>query len=206
MPEESVEFTVDDIVLEGVLHHPHGGGPSPGVVMCHPHPQYGGNMFNCVVVEVCRALANESVAAFRFNFRGVGGSQGSYSDGIGEQGDVKGAITFLSSLDGVESSRIGLAGYSFGSMVAFPVSQRDERVKALFLISPIIDPSALEELQSYNKPMHLLFGEEDQFINPPSSQAEMEGIEIIPGADHFWWGFEEQIATKASAFFSKSLR
>jgi hypothetical protein len=205
MSEESVRFSGAGLELEGILHLPQGDGPFPGVVMCHPHPQYGGDMFNNIVLAICYALVEASVIAFRFNFRGVGASQGNLSDGIGEQDDVKAALAFLSSIGRVDSARIGLAGYSFGSIVAFPVSLRDERVQALALISPLLSSSGWEQLKSYPHPKFLLWGSKDFFVSAPDIPPEFKQWEVIPGADHFWWGYERKVAEKVSAFFSIAL-
>lgn len=202
MSEETVVFNADSLRLEGILHIPNGNGPFPGVVMCHPHPLFGGNYFNNVVLAVCQALAESSIIALRFNFRGVGKSQGRFSDGIGERNDIKAAITFLSSVGRISPACIGLAGYSYGGMVALPVSLQDERVKALLLISPPLNPSDWQQLEDYVKPKLILCGTKDPFVTPPVSTVHTEQYEAIPEADHFWWGYEDEIAKKVSSFFS----
>ncbi len=69
-------FPVGDIILEGELYRPEGPEPFPGVIVCHPHPLYGGNMLNNVVTAICQVLAGCSIVAFSFNFRGMGNSVG----------------------------------------------------------------------------------------------------------------------------------
>ena len=73
--------------LQGVLTLPQGA--SAGVVVCHPHPQFGGDMGNPVVTAVARACAGANLATLRFNFRGVGSSGGAWDEGRGEQDDVR---------------------------------------------------------------------------------------------------------------------
>ena len=80
----------------------------------------------------------KSIASLRFNFRGVGNSGGSYDEGRGEQDDVIAALDYLSTLKEIDSRKIGLAGYSFGGMVADAVAMKDNRVKQLALISPAL--------------------------------------------------------------------
>ncbi len=112
-----VTFVSGDITLEGVLHlleQP----PSPGVLICHPHPLYGGNMHNNVVTAISGALVEKGLAALRFNFRGVGGSEGSYANGVGEQQDVAAGIAYLRQLPEIDPSSVGVAGYSFGAIQA----------------------------------------------------------------------------------------
>lgn len=75
MKEERVNFPSGTILLEGILAIPQGAGPFPAVIVCHPHPLYGGSMDNNVVNSLSEALAQASLISFKFNFRGVGGSQ-----------------------------------------------------------------------------------------------------------------------------------
>jgi alpha/beta superfamily hydrolase len=110
-PGHTVTFNTDGLTLEGLLHLPP-VTPCPGVVVAHPHPQYGGDMHNNVVHALCRAVNSVGAAALRFNFRGVGASEGSFDNGVGEQRDVAGALEYLRALPEI-TARIALVGYSF---------------------------------------------------------------------------------------------
>ena len=116
--------SADGIVLEGQLDLPDEGAatPSAGVVICHPHPQYGGEMTNNVVMAVSSSIVAYGMAALRFNFRGVGRSGGAYDNGVGEQDDALAALEALATGvvgdDLPDEMRVGLAGYSFGGGVA----------------------------------------------------------------------------------------
>ena len=81
MRQSAVSFITKGLTLEGIIALPDGEGPFPGVVMCHPHPLMGGNMDNNVVVAVTFGLADAGIASLRFNFRGVGNSQGETRQG-----------------------------------------------------------------------------------------------------------------------------
>jgi alpha/beta superfamily hydrolase len=193
------------ISLEACWHFPDVKGPLPAVVVCHPHPLYGGSMSSNVVFGICQALAEKNIAALRFNFRGVGKSGGEYGEGKAEQEDVKAALDFAIATDGIDQERIGLAGYSFGGMVALPVAVKDERVKRLALISPYLDEAGWEALKSYDKPKFVIAGEND-FVIPMEKflkyAAEMpQEYQVTKGADHFWEGYEAVVADKVSAFF-----
>ena len=205
MKTEPVAFTSDEITLEGVWHYPEAISPLPGVIVCHPHPLYGGDMNNGVVLAICRELAQRQIAALRFNFRGVGRSGGNFSNGIGEQEDVKAAISFA--LESSNTANIGLAGYSFGASVALPVALKDERVSLLAMVSPALSESDWEQLKSYPGPSLIISGEDDLLV--PASRirqlakevSEPKNIEIIEGADHFWNGHEASLAKNVTGYF-----
>jgi len=209
--QEYVKFPADDLEIEGVMQRPKGEGPFPAVAVCHPHPLYGGNMNNNVVLAVCNSLAQISVAALRFNFRGVGHSQGSYEDGIGEQEDVIGALAYLEKAAGIDNNRIGLVGYSFGSMVSFPVAIGNDTIKALALISPFLADQEWEKMKGSQIPGLFLCGDADGFISAQVVKQHVASLGgnnqyvIIPGADHFWWGYEGEIADKILAFFKDNI-
>ena len=210
MIETRVKFPCGDIIIEGVTTVPESKSPFAGVVVCHPHPLYGGAMDNNVVIPICQSLAQASIASLRFNFRGVGASQGKFSDGIGEKEDVVAAISFLSNLDAVDKERIGLCGYSFGGAVSLQVAPADERVKALALISPAIDTYV--PLKQYTKPKLIVCGGADQFVSIIGLQRLAEELpppndfELVSGADHFWGGYEDKVAAKIAAFFGNTLK
>ena len=210
MSSRPVQFPCEDITLEGELHLPEENGPFPGVVACHPHPLYGGNMQNNVVTAICQALTRNSIAALRFNFRGVGNSEGRFGGGIAEQEDVRSALAFLMSAAGIGGGRVGLVGYSFGATAAFPVALQDEKVGPLALVSPYLSDSAWEQLQGYRRLKLVVVGDADSIIplqrfrKYVSDTAESEEYHIVPGADHFWWGHEEELAQRVARFFAAS--
>ena len=88
----------------------------PGVVVCHPHPLCGGDMNNSLVLEVCRALVDDGLVTFRFNFRGVGDSGGTFTKGEEEHEDVREALHLLKGWLNVNGGRLGLVGYFFGGL------------------------------------------------------------------------------------------
>jgi len=209
MTETAVSFRCGDLSLEGVYSEPQGEGPFPAVVVCHPHPLYGGMMDNNVVLAVCRALSQVAIASLRFNFRGVGGSQGAHDGGIGERDDVAAAIRFVTSAAGVDGNRVGLCGYSFGAVVALEAAAKIGQVKALALVSPILSPGS--PLEAYDKPKLLMWGSRDLALPTADLDSLMEKVpgsklyEVVSGADHFWWGYEDRIGRAAADFFSGEL-
>jgi alpha/beta superfamily hydrolase len=210
MIENRVKFPCGDLILEGLTTVPESKGPFPGVVVCHPHPLYGGEMNNNVVIPICQALAQASIASLRFNFRGVGASQGKFAEGIGEREDIVAAISYLSTLEAVDKERIGLCGYSFGGAVSLEVAPADEMVKALALISPAV--STYVPLKQYTKPKLIVCGGADQFVSIISLQRLAEELpppndfELVSGADHFWGGYEDKVAARVATFFANAFK
>src|SRR3972149_8028021 len=102
---QEITIPCGDIHLEGVAPLPSGSQRHGSVVVCHPHPLYGGDMDNHVVEGLCVTLAESGVAALRFNFRGVGGSGGRYEEGGGQEEDVLAALAAAKGLAGGGSRR-----------------------------------------------------------------------------------------------------
>ena len=204
-----IEFSCGDITLEGMISVPDGPGPFPLVVVCHPHPLYGGSMHNNVVDAICSSLGEKGIAWLKFNFRGVGRSGGRFGDGIGEKDDARAAISFGEGQARIDPGKIGLCGYSFGSIVAFPVAVEDPRVKAVAGIAPFVQPENL--LHQYTRPKLLVCGAQDEFVNCQALEKvgqempEPKEIALYPGVDHFWSGAEDAMAERVAQFFRKYL-
>ena len=211
MKKTRVSFPSGGLVLEGILAIPEGAGPFPAIIVCHPHPLYGGSMDNNVVCNLSETLTQASLVSFKFNFRGVGGSQGEFGQGIGEREDVEAAISFISTVKEVDSKRIGLAGYSAGAGFALPVGLNDARIKALAAVSPPLPMFDFDFLKGCLKPKLLISGSRDdliptdQFLEFCQNLPEPKECESIEGADHFWWGYESSLAAKVTAFFTRVL-
>jgi len=196
-----------EFTLEGVLHSPEAGAPLPGVVVCHPHPLYGGNMHNNLVVAVCQALAEAGITALRFNFRGVGGNSGGYGDGRGERDDIRAALGFLAGGEGIDRERLGLCGYSFGGGVAMAVSD-DRRVKALALISPAVATETdWERWGEFGGPKMIIGGGLDDIVTADGLRrnAGEDELTVVAEADHFWSGYEGTAAAAVTGFFEANL-
>ncbi len=210
MKIQDVKFDCTGFLLEGRLSVPEGTGPFTTVIVCHPHPLYGGNMDNNVVVTVTDSLSKAGISSLRFNFRGVGNSGGSYGHGIGEQEDVKAALKFLTATPEVKPDSIGLIGYSAGASFALPVGAQDERIKTLGAISPTISMTDLSYLENCLKPKILISGSLDNFtpadvfLSFCQQLTEPKKYLIIEGADHFWSGFEAKLAAHVTRFFTSA--
>ncbi len=115
--------------LEALLWAPADATPPMAAVVCHPHPLFGGTMHNKVVYHVAKTLHRYGLAVLRFNFRGVGLSEGAYDHGRGETADARAALDYL----GTEFPGAALlaAGFSFGAAVGLRVGCEDSRVSEL---------------------------------------------------------------------------
>ena len=191
---EPVVLTTDDgLKLEAELTMPTEAATG-AAVLAHPHPQQGGNMRSIVPGTLFAELPRSGIAALRFNFRGVGESEGAYDNGRGEQRDVIAAVDRLESL-GVP---IILAGWSFGADVSLAVG--DDRIRGWFAAAPplrSIDPDTMAAATD-PRPKLLAVPERDQFC-PPAYAAAVTAdwpscrIEVIAGADHFFVGRTDRL-------------
>lgn len=201
MSESRITFPCGDLKLEGLLTLPEGGAPGAAVV-CHPHPMYGGSMYNNVVEAVLEALWRRQFATLRFNFRGVGDSEGEYDGGEGELDDVREAVAFLAGKAGVKS--VVLAGYSFGASVSLRAGLTDPAVDRLVLVAlPVAMMTGTSD--STSKPVLLVSGDCDSYspLEPLRTLAGKLGsrtrLEILAGADHFFGGYEARLSALIGA-------
>jgi len=206
-----VSFPSGRLILEGVLSLSCNPGPGPGVVICHPHPEYGGDMNNNVVVGIAEALTSEGFAVLRFNFRGAGLSQGSHEQGRGEVDDVAGAFSFLKSQSMVDRSRLFIAGYSFGAWVGLRAACKIENLQAAAGVAPPFGIFNFDFLKSVSIPILLVGGDQDAFCNLEEFErnfAELSSRKkkvIIKGTDHFYWGKEPEVGAAVKDFFESQL-
>lgn len=188
-----VYFGRETSKLHGVLLSSETPG-APAAVICHPHPQFGGSMNNNVVLGVETVLADAGFTTLRFNFRGVGLSKGTFSDGSGEQEDVIHAINFLAADTSVGS--IHFVGYSFGAMVGLRAAIGDDRTASLTGIAPPTVMDSFDFLAENSKPLLAIAGSQDDFCDiqtlKPTIKSAGGHLEILPGADHFLMGFEHK--------------
>lgn len=202
-----VTFDSDGLTLEGLLHVPE-SIPCPGVVVAHPHPQYGGDMHNNVVHAISRAAADAGAATLRFNFRGAGASEGRYDEGRGEQQDVAAVLEYMRGLPEIDSGRVALAGYSFGAAVSLRLSPPG--VKCLVAVSPPTSGIWLSGIQAAYEVLFVA-GDRDEYCDTdelrrvaaaigPNAQAV-----VHPGVDHFWVGSTGRLIETVTAFLRERL-
>ena len=172
-----------------------------GAIVCHPHPLYGGDMHNAVVVTVADALAGAGWLALRFNFGGVGASEGQHDDGRAEVDDVDVAVaTVAARLP--PAAPIVVAGYSFGAWVALAWAARATGAvvpRLVVAIAPPFDLLPPGDLAAVRAPLAVVAGDRDQYCRADrlrAVQAASPGaaIRILAGADHFLAGREDEVA------------
>ncbi|MGC9318735.1 MAG: alpha/beta hydrolase [Armatimonadota bacterium] len=190
----------------------------PGVALCHPNPLMGGTMGDPVVLALRDRLLERGLATLRFNFRGVGESEGEHDRGRGEVQDVLGALAFLRSRPEVDAGRCGLAAYSFGSQVALKACALRQDVRACACIGfptghEPVQPGDFQHLEDVRQPLLFVSGTEDQFSAIPNIAALIERFELearvvpMPGVDHFFTDAENRrlMATQIAQFLTMKL-
>jgi alpha/beta superfamily hydrolase len=166
-------------------------GAASGYVVCHPHPLYGGDMDNPVVIRAAEVARAGGAATLRLNFRGVGKSGGVHDSGQGERDDVKAAVAALAARL-PSGSRIGIMGYSFGAAMAARAARPDSPEAPLALIAPPLSMYDLGFLQAKPGRILLVAGTADSYcpLEALHRLAALTGAEarVIDGADHFFFG------------------
>jgi len=191
LPCENPEIFIAGPVgrLEAIVGCP-SAALSAVAVICHPHPLHGGTMQNKVVHTLARTLTSLGVACLRFNFRGVGKSDGEFANGVGEADDCIAAAGWLVAREpGVP---LWLAGFSFGGGVALRAAQclTPER---LILIAPSVSLHGFDELTT-NRPTLVIQGEADEVVSPEAVRAWIQRrapqaeYRSLAGVGHFFHG------------------
>ncbi|HBN25973.1 MAG TPA: alpha/beta hydrolase [Desulfobacteraceae bacterium] len=191
--EKKIQFESDEHTLEGLLET---DSVERGVVIAHPHPQHGGNMNNHVVESIANAYKQKKISTLKFNFKGVGQSQGNYENGIGEQKDVINAISYLLKT-GIK--QIDLAGFSFGSWVIAQAVSNGLSVNSIIMVSPPVLIYDFKQFSSLPGLKLVITGSEDGIARSDIIKKAIPmhkhnaRLEIIQGADHFYGGYTRQL-------------
>lgn len=201
MNENRVEFKSGELTLEGLLSV----GGRKGAVLAHPHPLMGGNMRDHVLMAMSQAFNESGYSTLRFNFRGIGRSEGFFDNGTGEQEDLKSAVNYLKIIG---YGPVLLAGYSFGAWVSSKVSMFDDisnDISGLVMVSP---PLAEMDFNFENAGVDLVIaGDSDPFCPLDSlavhSAAHGFKVAVVHGADHFYFGKEVELIDRLKSFLRK---
>lgn len=213
MRQSAISFETKGLTFEGVVAQPEElSGPLPAIVICHPHPTRGGNMDNNVVLTLAYSLVDQGFATLRFNFRGVGNSQGQHTEGESEYQEVLGALNMMKAWPGVDGGKLGLAGYSFGSGVILGNASLQKKAHALALVSPSLRALESTPLKKDNRACMIVTGDQDSLVQSEQLQTCLDSFahppacHIVSGADHFWHGHENEMSLPVEQFFLEHLK
>ncbi len=210
--QSAVSFQTAGLSFEGVIAQPDAtGGPWPGVVICHPHPLHGGSMHNNVVLALALGLAEEGFVTLRFNFRGVGDSQGEHGQGETEYQEALGALDLIKAWPDTRG-KTGLVGYSFGSGVILRHDALHKEADAVALVSPALRYVSGSPLKTRKLPALVVAGDRDRMVEPDRLADELKTFDrepesrIFEGVDHFWYGHEGRLVPEVARFFVEQLK
>ena len=184
------------IMLEGELVNPGDSGTLYGAILCHPHPLYGGNMHNIIIVKMRDVLNELGIATIRFNFRGTGLSEGSHNDGVGEVFDILGAARYF--LDrNIPSTRQIIIGYSFGAAMALNFLEKNSNYSCFVGIAvPTTFTEYLRGGADIKLPTLLITGEYDEISSLEDAVRlyNFNSVETfsVPGGNHLFTGTDPE--------------
>jgi len=213
MRQTAISFRSEKLNLEGVVGWPdEPSGGAPVAVVCPPHPTLSGDMDNPLVIAICQALDSLGVATVRFNFRGVGQSEGEFSNGKQEGHDIEAALKLAKRWPGCDGKRVGLAGHSFAAAVILRGLGRVKSARAVALVSPPV-AAATQSLDKLARERRLLVLAGDADRIAPSERlatlVETSGgraqMEVVAGATHHWRGQEADAAERVARFLAGAL-
>ena len=215
MLEEKVRFGESGIYLQGLLHA--GRKDSPGIVLCHPHPNFGGTLDFYLLTDLVREFSKEGWTTLRFNYRGVAPSTGAYGNGTGEIEDIVKAVEFIRRQKNMNKERVALVGYSFGGSLVLIAAEK-VRPKVVVSISAATNPpetrlDVLDYAGRITVPVMLIHGNADEMVPFKDSNKIFDAltnsvekyIHFIDGANHIYTGKGKNVVSLVSSFLAKYL-
>ena len=206
-------FNGPDGRLEG-RYHKSTIKDAPIAVVLHPHPLHGGNMNNRVVYTLYNAFADSGFSVLRFNFRGVGRSQGSYDSGAGELSDAAYAFDWLQQVN-TTSNLCWIGGYSFGALIAMQLMMRRPEIEGFVSVAPPADSEDFSFLAPCPSSGTIIHGEDDTNVPVESVKklaSKLDGqknisvlFQSIKGTDHFFKDKIEELSSATSTYIQGTL-
>jgi uncharacterized protein len=193
------------LLLEGVLHTPTDAELAPIIILCHPQPA-SSDMHDTLNIALARRLAETGILALRFNFRGVGKSQGQQTDGRLEPLDLAGAIDYALSQPGGNPAKICVIGHGFGAYIALLYAPFDTKIRTIVSISLPLFRVASGFPKPFERPKLFVTGEFDEIcplykLEPFVEQLKgPKGIKVIVGARYLMRGYEDATVTTILKF------
>jgi alpha/beta superfamily hydrolase len=181
------------------------------VLLCHPHPLYGGTMHSAVIVAIARVLAEKAecdVAWLRFNFRGVGASEGSFGEGTGEVLDARAALRVLRAR--APHAEVAVCGYSFGTWVGLRAAVTEGGIERVALVAPAVRIFRFvrDDGAKLGGQLKIFVGDRDGFcsVDEAKELASSLGasLEVFAGSDHFFLTSRRKLALALMPFLLPS--
>lgn len=205
-------YSTGKILLDGVIASPgESSAQVPAILLCHPHPMLGGDMDNPIVSAVSFEANERGMASLRFDFRGVARSEGDFSNGELEWKDVKHALDFLKRFPGVDGSRVGIVGYSFGASVVLRALSKLRAARALAFIAPPLGSVDDPGIRKDKRAKLFVVGRDDAVVPSARLQRLLDDLRgpvrftEIPHADHRLSGHERVVAELVVDFMLDNL-
>lgn len=212
MRQAAIAFQSKKLTLEGIITTPQGvPEPYPAILVCHPHPMLGGNMDHPVVTAICGAADREGIATLRFNFRGVGSSEGSFSNGKDEQNDAKVALSILKHWPSIDKKKLAMVGYSFGASVLLNGLKHYKDAKSLALIAPPISSVEGSRIKNDKRPKLFIVGQRDKVAPSVDLQSAIDDMRQpvqfreVPEVDHSLGTQIEAVAEQVAQFVADAM-
>ncbi len=196
-------------LLEAIVEYPAEGVARKGVaICCHPHPLHGGAMTNKVIYTVARSQVALGLIAVRFNFRGIGKSEGEYAEGIGEQDDLRAVIRWVR--EKFPEHSLWLSGFSFGSWISAMVAHEFD-IEQLISIAPPVERGVFESMEHPYCDWLAIMGDADEVVSFAATEEWIDSLHpkpewiVMKGASHFFHSrlvelreiIEQQLSEKA---------
>lgn len=178
--------------IEALLDMPADAAVSAVAVICHPHPQHQGTQLNKVVHTISRSMNELGAPAIRFNFRGVGASEGAYADGLGEAEDLLAVAGWAR--DRFPQAQLWLAGFSFGAAVAIRAAGQLRPARLISVAPPVVRMAGLLENVRVECPWLIVQGTADEVVAADDVQGWVRTTQpsaelvLLPEVGHFFHG------------------
>jgi alpha/beta superfamily hydrolase len=202
---------------EGRLEGRYRQGPTPDApvaIVLHPHPLHGGNMNNKVVYAMYQAFAARGFSVLRFNFRGVGRSEGKFDAGIGELSDAAYAFDWMQQYN-TNAEACWIGGYSFGALIAMQLMMRRPEISGFIAVSPPANTEDFSFLAPCPSSGIIIHGDNDEAVPVASAQKLAQKLtnqknitvefEAIKGADHFYGDRMDELRAAIDGYLDGAL-
>ena len=199
--------------LEGRYQHSRGQN-APIALILHPHSQHGGTMNNKVVYALYQCFARQGFSVLRFNFRGVGRSQGSFDRGEGELSDAASALDWLQTFN-PNAGACWVAGFSFGAWIGMQLLMRRPEISGFVSVAPPANMFDFSFLAPCPSSGLIVQGDKDEAVPPAAVAKLVEKLQsqrhitirhrIIPEANHFFHDHLDELAKEVDTYLAKSV-